>query len=523
MRLTKLWNGPSPAGEQADRGNDLDTGLPYRTHSGPGFRASVRGEFREVTTEHEEKTLTEDSWISASSPFVDQDVHFVSAADPRRRWRRRVTASSSTAGWARAAIHVVPDSKGAGYFLTADPLTPPITYLHTQKLSRFGRSVKHQYAIAAYVSSLEYFLGYTVPIFRQHPAHLSVDFHARSMNWWYADGPVFRNEIKLEANLKVDGVWYDYPIPPPPLRSGRDIGMFGLCFLSPTKMAAFGAEHPLDPATVYHCDPLQGSWTKMPGDLTAAFPGEVPFNASYYTTEAAWAAANDPLATPQSARTGFLSQQTIRHRIVARGSGTHMLPIDSAHGLYVTAPYPTAEAGATWRMAVSVVNVNTGAVSNVWYKQFTLGEGGYLQVTPLGKDSWIIEVVRDDIVTPSGYPTVVESFVTFTRGASYAPFALPAGYVAQTLSAVTPIERVVSGVPGPFEVVGQVDEDGRRIYKSKDLVEWGKGGVLAKPELIDYYDDFLWITKLGTRADPGRINHVAPWSCDTRVSPPDWW
>lgn len=126
--------------------------------------------------------------------------------------------------------------------------------------------------------------------------------------------------------------------------------------------------------------------------------------------------------------------------------------------------------------------------------------------------------------SPTIYPLIEEAYVTFDRGATYTAVSFPAGYVPQTTQIVRRIEEVVGGVPGKFVAVCQVMEDGdRRIFKTDDFVSFARGGRLAKAALIDVYQDFLQIIKLGTRKDPGFINYIAPWANDTRQSAPEWW
>ncbi len=523
----KLWQGPSPAGEASDRGNDISSGLPYRTHSGPGFRATVKGEFREVVLEGEEKEETEDSWVSASSSFLDDNVHFVSGNDPRRSFRRRYTTTSATAGWSLSSIVTVPNSKGKGYFTTTDPFSPPFAYLHMNLLGRYGRSSQLQYDITAWAYSIEYSLGFTTPAYSTEMYHIDgAECHVRSMNWAYNDGATQRNDVLLEATIKSDAGWVQYELANPTMMAHKDVGYLRFVALRPNKMAIIGCEHPDEYPSVFYGQPLGGPWTRAANTLADAFPGEVPFNAVYYLTEAAWAAAHPSVTDPDEIRMGHLSQNTYKYRIRTRGSLCRALPVDSDHVLFSTGSYPKAEAMAAIGLSVCLVEVSTGQVSNVLHREYTApGVSYYSSEVMLGKDSWFIEFLTDTAYSsPTVYPTLLEALVTFDRGATYTTVTMPADYVPQTLMAFRPVTEVVGGVPGKYEVVMQVNEAGeRRMFKSKDFENFTRGGKLAKAALTDVYADFMQIVKLGTRKDPGRINYIAPWANDTRVEPPDWW
>lgn len=523
----KLWQGPSPVGEAADRGNELSKGLPYRTHSGPGFVARVAGEFREVTLEGGKKEETEDSWVSLSSPFLDDKVHVVSGPDPRRSFRRRLTATSATAGWTSSSPVPVPDGKGKGYFFTTEPFSPPFAELDMQLLGRFGRSVTHQYHVTAWAYSIEFSIGFTTPIFTNEMYHINgAECHIRSENWAYMDGAVQRNYLLLKATVKADGGWSEYELASPMLMAHSDVGMVRMCALTPNKMVLIACEHPNEYPSVFYGQPLGGPWTKAANNLAAAFPNEVPHNAAHWATEAAWAAAHPGVTDPQAIRMGWLSQMTYKMRIRTRGSLTEVDPVDSDHLVYSTGPYPCSEGSTTVGLSISLLNVNTGTVSNTIHRQFsTASRTYYSTVSMLGKDSWLVEFISDtSYSSPTIYPLIEEAYVTFDRGATYTAVSFPAGYVPQTTQIVRRIEEVVGGVPGKFVAVCQVMEDGdRRIFKTDDFVSFARGGRLAKAALIDVYQDFLQIIKLGTRKDPGFINYIAPWANDTRQSAPEWW
>lgn len=523
----KLWQGPSPVGEAADRGNELSKGLPYRTHSGPGFVARVAGEFREVTLEGGKKEETEDSWVSLASPFLDGNVHVVSSDDPRRSFRRRLTTTSATSGWAASATVLFPDSKGKGYFLTTAPYFGPFAELDMQLLGRYGRSVQHQYHVHAWAYSIEFSIGFSIPIFDTEMYHIDgAECHIRSENWAYMDGAVQRNCLLLKATIKSDAGWVEYELASPEVMEHADIGFARIRALTPSKMVIVVCEHPNEYPSLYYGQPLGGPWTKAINNLAAAFPNEVPHNASYWATEAAWSAAHPSITDPGAIRSGFLSQMTYKKRIRTRGSQTELDPLDSDHIVYSTGPYPCAEASALVGLSISVVNVNTGAVSNTLHRQFNTATRTYFStVTMLGKDSWVVEFISGTYASQlNDYPLVEEAYVTFDRGATYTALSFPAGYVPQTITMVRPIAEVTGGVPEKFVAVCQVMEDGdRRMYKTDDLTTFVRGGRLAKASLTDVYHDFLHVIKLGTRKDPGRINYVAPWANDTRQSPPEWW
>jgi hypothetical protein len=524
----KLWQGPSAVGEAADRANKvLLPGLPYCTHSGPGFRADKKGEFSEVFLDRETHAEDEDSWVSLASPFLDDNVHVVSSDDPRRSFRRRLTTTSATSGWTSASPVPVPDSKGKGYFFTTEPFFAPFAELDMQLLGRYGRSVQHQYHVHAWAYSIEFSIGFTTPIFNTEMYHINgAECHIRSENWAYMDGATQRNCLLLKATIKSDAGWVEYELASPEVMEHADIGFARMRALTPSKMVIVVCEHPNEYPSLYYGQPLGGPWTKAASNLAAAFPNEVPHNASYWATEAAWSAAHPSTTDPGAIRIGFLSQMTYKMRIRRRGSQTELDPLDSDHIVYSTGSYPCAEASALVGLSISVVNVNTGAVSNTLHRQFGAAARAYYStVTMLGKDSWVVEFISGTYSSsPTIYPLVEEAYVTFDRGATYTALSFPAGYVPQTITVVRPIAEVTGGVPEKFVAVCQVMEDGdRRMYKTDDLTTFVRGGRLAKASLTDVYQDFLQVIKLGTRKDPGRINYVAPWANDTRQSPPEWW
>lgn len=80
----KLWNGPSPVGEGAARGNEI-SGAPYQTHVAPGVISRKMGMFSEVVKdeppsgEEEELTVFVGGRINGES-----EVRFRGATDYNR-------------------------------------------------------------------------------------------------------------------------------------------------------------------------------------------------------------------------------------------------------------------------------------------------------------------------------------------------------------------------------------------------------------------------------------------------------
>lgn len=523
----KLWNGADAVGEAAARGNALiDT--PYQTHSGQGFRADKKPGLDEVFLSlPEEVDEDEDSWVSLSSPFVDGKVHVVSGGDLRRSFRRRFTTTSATSGWAQFAVIATPDSSGKGYFFTQAPFSPPFAHLTMNLLGRFGRSVVPQYTVASWSGSIEYSLGFSPPIFSSIMFHANgADCHVRSENWATLDGAVYRNCLLLMANIKSDAGWIEYELVAPDVIDHADVGIADMCCLNPGEIAMIVCEHPGLHPSVFRGKLLEGVWAKAPNTLAAAFPNEVPYNNTYWPTEAEWGAANPTITDPNAIRTGFLHQETIRRRIVSRGSETQILALDSDHIVCCTGPYPCSAQATIVGFSVSVINVNTGDVTNILHRQFNTSQRDYdYQLTMLGKDSWLVEFWSDQRNSHANvYPVIEEGLITFDRGVTYASVTFPPGYVPQTVTVFRPARMSPVGTPDNFLAVCQVIENGdRRIYKTVNFETFTRGGLLAKAELVDAYFDFVKITKFGTRKDPGRINPVFPWANDTRVQAPDWW
>ena len=523
----KLWNGADAVGEAATRGNALiDT--PYQTHSGQGFRADKKPGLDEVFLSlPEEVEEDEDSWISLSSAFFDGRVHVVSGGDLRRTFRRRLTTTSSTSGWGWSVPTLTPDSSGKGYFFTQAPFSPPFAHLTMNLLGRFGRSVVPQYTVASWAGSIEYSLGFSPPIFSGVMFHANgADCHVRSENWASMDGVVYRNCLLLMANIKSDAGWIEYELVAPDVIDHADVGIADMCCLNPGEIAMVVCEHPGLHPSVFRGKLLEGVWAKAPNTLAAAFPNEVPYNNTYWPTEADCAAANPTITDPNGIRTAFLMQETIRRRINARGSETNAYALDANHIVYIAGPYPCSAQATIVGFSVSVINVNTGDVTNILHRQFNTNLRDYdYYLVMLGKDSWFVEFWSDQRNSPGNvYPVVEEALITFDRGVTYASVTLPSEYVPQTVGVFRPAGMSPVGTPDNFLAVCQVLEGGdRRIYKTVDFVTFTRGGLLAKAELIDHYMDFLTVKKLGTRKDKGYINQIFPWANDTRVQAPDWW
>lgn len=517
----KLWQGPSAVGEAADRANKaILPDLPYCTHSGPGFRAEKKGEFSEVFLDAEKGTTTEDSWISMSSAFDDGYIHVVGSDDPRKSFKRRFTTTSGISGWGAAPIQVYPNGKGKGYFFTTEPFSPPFGELNVQLLGRFGRSAVHQYHIHAWAFSIEYTVGFSTPVFLHAMLHINgAECHIRSENWGYMDGAVQRNSPLLKASIKSDSGWGEYTLAAPELPAHSDCGLARLCVLSPTKMVILVCDHPDNYPSIFHGHPLGGPWTKAPLDLEAAFPGDVPEQAAYWETEALWAAAHTDVTDPQQIRYRFLSQATVARRVRTRGTQCAAHAVDSDHILYETGWYPMSELSATIGFSLSLVNVNTGEVTNILHRSRARPTTYSIstEAKVIGRDAWVLEISTSSFTQ---LPTIEEALITYDRGVTYTPVVFPDGYRPGSIEMLKPVAEIA----GPCVAVVQVAEEGNlRMYETKDFVTFKRRGLLAKAALIDNEADFWSVTKLGTRADPGYIDSVSPWTSDTRQSVPEWW
>ena len=523
-----LHNGPSPSGEKADREN-LISGAPFQTHSGPGFRAELRGQFREVF--HDDpapEAPLDDAWVIMGSPFSDLNIHINSASDPRRNFRRRYTATGGIAGWSGGITIVTPDGKGKGYFTTMEPFFGDWADLDINLLGRYGRSVKWQFHVTAWAHSIEFQQFYITLIYVDTWLYFyDYMIHFRAENWAYMDGDVQRNEPLLRATIrdKVTREWNTVYIPNVPLIAGYDAGMLRPVPTLPDRMVLIGCEHPDNYPSVYHGNPLTGGWSKSSSGLSAAFPGDVEFDPLYWTTEDEWGENQIPEVTDgQEKRQGWLNQMTVKIRTRSRGTSSEFAAISSRHVVFMTGEYPLVAGGSTGALSTSVVDVLTGAVSNTITRSFASGAPywyiGYLTI--LGRDSWVLEYVRGRNL--SDERVLMKAEYTFDGGASYTDMTLLPGQVTHSIVPFRPVEKDENGDIVEFEAVLLCAEaDGRRTYSTKDFVTFKREGLAAKAELIDDDTDFVRMFKLGNRLDPGRINPPFPWTCDTRVKIPDWW
>lgn len=523
-----LHNGPSPAGEKADREN-LISGAPFQTHSGPGFRAELRGQFREVFQYAPEPEVPlDDAWVIMGSPFFDLNIHINSASDPRRNYRRRYTAIGGIAGWAGGITTVTPDGKGKGYFTTMEPFYGDWAELDINLLGRYGRSVKWQFHVTAWAYSIEFQQFYITRIYMDTWLYFyDYMIQFRAENWGYMDGDVQRNEPLLRATIrdKFTREWNTVYIPNVSMITGYDAGMLRPVPTLPDRMVLIGCEHPDNYPSVYHGNPLTGGWSKSSSGLSAAYPGDVAYDPAYWPTEQEWGDHQNPVVTDgQLKRQGWLNQLTVKIRVRSRGTMSEFAAISSRQVVFMTGEYPLVAGGSTGALSTSVVDVLTGAVSNTITRSFASGTPywyvGYLTI--LGRDSWVLEYVRG--MNLSDVRTLMKAEYTFDGGATYTDMTLLPGQMPRSIVPFRPVEKDENGGITKFEAVLLCTEaDGRRTYSTKDFVTFKREGLAAKTELIDDDTDFVRMFKLGNRLDPGRINPPFPWTNDTRVKPPDWW
>ena len=521
-----LHNGPSPFGEKADREN-LISGAPFQTHSGPGFRAELRGQFREVFHYAPEPEVPlDDAWVIMGSPFFDLNIHINSASDPRRNYRRRYTATGGIAGWSEGITIVTPDGKGKGYFTTMEPFFGDWADLDINLLGRYGRSVKQQFHVTAWAYSIEFTQHYITPIYMDAWLYyFDYIIHFRAENWAYMDGDVQRNQQMLKATIrdKVTREWNTVFIPPMTMIDHYDAGMFRPVLTLPDRMVLIGCEHPDNYPSVYHGNPLTGGWSKSTGNLSAAFPRGVAFAPPDSATGQEWGDNQiPPLPVPQDMRYGWLNQLTQKIRVRSRGSMSEFAAISARQVVFMTGEYPLVAGGSTGALSTSVIDVLTGAVSNTITRSFASGIPywyvGYLTI--LGRDSWVLEYVRGMNLSDTRDLMKVE--YTFDGGASYTDMALLPGQIPHSIVPFRPVEKDEHGDIVEFEAVLLCAEtDGHRTYSTKDFIEFKREGLAAKAELIDDDTDFVRMFKLGNRLDPGRINPPFPWTKDTRVKLPD--
>ena len=524
----KLWDGPNAVGEARMRALE-QVATPYISASGPGFTASKKGQFSEVTgstTAPEE--VVEANWWSTSNN-ADEVVVITGGKDYRSLFQPRGHISNAAAGRTGSGTILSSDGRGTGFLSTYDGMSDEgrISTYTTHRAFSGGRRLSAMFSYLVYNRPTQYgpfgyfAIGTGASMFRDEQGSYAVQaFTARyEADGWERAKPV----IQISAGTPGGGWGTAVVTLPMDTTDGSvDASVPAIAALGLTSLVAAYAATPLSPPKLYASTDLGQSWSSGV-DISPLWGGVDPwldatgidrhpvYNSSGYPhTEEFWMSADGGFAQyPLIQRSRYLSDLPTEVAKRWGGFGIHIEPASANKVVIITGYryFPGVYEYTGGKIAVGVFNTSGSMIRRV---EWDADAAGYLLM--LGRGTWVV------LVSNSGWS---EWRLTKDYGATYTPtFFIPG---TKTFFPITPYVDEDT----PF-LIGLVVEEGDevRVYTTDNFTSFhragriGSGGVLGRPLSGA---DFSKAVNIGTRGRPGPIDPCYPWTRDYRYDVPAWW
>jgi len=510
MKFPKLIDGPNAVGEAKAR--HLETiDSPFLTAIGPGFVASKKGPFSEVTGVQESKSVVYDGWFSFSEPdFGSVVVH--GSFSPETTFRKRGSFANSY-----SSSPLFPSGRGWGYLRELLAFDSPTTGYNSFRYlkSRTGRSGSQIFASDYLANTVELQQGYSTKSVTEEAVYNNgyqiISFGAENINC--PDGVIRQRPLVKLFWESSPNFWSEKVFPSPILLDNDTYTTASGCVLSPGVYAFATLKiNGIDiRPTIYITRNDGATWTTCPA-LPDIYPGQGSSWDPFLTRGDI--AASFPSLTPQEVETQFIGQATVKR--IAYGAELTMYAV-AEDRILINVLYLESTPGNQLQ-SLSMVDPYTGTLK--WQKWNNHGDESlprpFYDVKPTAFGSWIYFLVDSDFFT------ILESKVVSDFGATETDVLLPIGFVSFDAPFYHREESNETNLSPPKLYF--MASDGVTSYLALTRDYFATSKITAKVgDFILSSADFSEVVWVGTRDNKGPINPTFPWVSDTKFPIPDWW
>ena len=510
MKFPKLLDGPNPVGEAKAR--HLETiDAPFLTAIGPGFVASKKGPFSEVTGVQESKPVIYDGWFSFSEPDAGSVIVHGSFS-PETSFRKRGTFDNSY-----SSSPLFASGRGWGYLRELLAFDSPATGYNSFRYlkSRNGRTGSQLFSSDYLYDTVEIQQGYSTKSVTEEAVYDGgyqiISFGAERKT--DSDGVVRQRPLVRLFHETSPGVWATTDFPTPLPTDTETYTTASGCVLSPGVYAFATLKiNGVDiRPTIYVTSDEGATWTTCPA-LPDIYPGQGASWDPFLTR--AQIASSFPTLTPQEVETQFISQGTVKR--IAYGAELTMYAV-AEDRILINVLYLESTPGNQLQ-SLSMIDPYTGTLK--WQKWNNHGDESlprpFYDVKPTAFGSWIYFLVDSDFFT------ILESKVVSDFGATETDVLLPIGFVSFDAPFYHRKESSETNLDPPRLYFMASDGVTSYLALTKDYFTTAK--ITAKVgDFLTSTADFSEVVWIGTRDNKGAINPTFPWVSDTKFSIPDWW